>query len=124
MRNITAAIFFSKLIQRKVKNTVVLTYHVHPQEVLLAQFSLYVHKGGLKPDSFHFTYHVLLICIKSMFHYELIYPVTNMLSHTLIEIARVVLACWRLSDGWLADGWLAASWRLACVWLAGFKNIL
>ena len=26
----------------------------HPQEVLLAQFSLYVHKGCLKPDSFHF----------------------------------------------------------------------
>ena len=26
----------------------------HPQVVLLAQFSLYVHKGGLKPDSFHF----------------------------------------------------------------------
>ena len=26
----------------------------HPPEVLLAQFSLYVHKGGLKPDSFHF----------------------------------------------------------------------
>ena len=26
----------------------------HPQEVLLAQFSLYVHKAGLKPDSFHF----------------------------------------------------------------------
>ena len=26
----------------------------HPQKVLLAQFSLYVHKGGLKPDSFHF----------------------------------------------------------------------
>ena len=25
----------------------------HPQEVLLAQFTLYVHKGGLKPDSFH-----------------------------------------------------------------------
>ena len=28
----------------------------HPQEVLLSQFSLYVHKGGLKPDSFHFIY--------------------------------------------------------------------
>ena len=28
----------------------------HPQEALLAQFSLYVHKGGLKPDSFHFIY--------------------------------------------------------------------
>ena len=26
----------------------------HPQEALLAQFSLYVHKGDLKPDSFHF----------------------------------------------------------------------
>ena len=28
----------------------------HPQEVLLAKFSLYVHKGGLKPDSFHFIF--------------------------------------------------------------------
>ena len=27
----------------------------HPKEVLLAQFSLYVHKGGIKPDSFHFS---------------------------------------------------------------------
>ena len=26
----------------------------HPQEVLLAQYRLYVHKGGLEPDSFHF----------------------------------------------------------------------
>ena len=26
----------------------------HPQEVLLARVSLYVHKGGLKPDSFYF----------------------------------------------------------------------
>ena len=26
----------------------------HPQVVLLAQFSLYVHKGGLRPDSLHF----------------------------------------------------------------------
>ena len=28
----------------------------HPQEVLLAQFSLYVHKSGLKPDPFHFIF--------------------------------------------------------------------
>ena len=35
----------------------------HPQEVLLAQFSLYVHKGGLKPDSFHF----ILLLIKSSY---------------------------------------------------------
>ena len=27
----------------------------HPQEVLLAQFSLYVHNGGLKPHSFSFV---------------------------------------------------------------------
>ena len=27
----------------------------HPQEVFLAKFSLYVHKGGLKFDSFHFS---------------------------------------------------------------------
>ena len=31
----------------------------HPREVLLAQFSLYVHKGGLKPDSFHFILFLL-----------------------------------------------------------------
>ena len=28
----------------------------HPQKVLLPQFSLYVHKGGLKTDSFQFIY--------------------------------------------------------------------
>ena len=33
----------------------------HPQEVLLAQFSLYVHKGGLKPDSFHFISSLALV---------------------------------------------------------------
>ena len=32
----------------------------HPQEVLLAQFSLYVHKGGLKPDSFYLSPYNLL----------------------------------------------------------------
>ena len=32
----------------------------HLQEVLLAQFSLYVHKGGLQPDSFHFiSFHLV-----------------------------------------------------------------
>ena len=33
----------------------------HPQEVLLAQFSLYVHNGGLKPDSFHLLSSKLII---------------------------------------------------------------
>ena len=36
----------------------------HSQEVLLAQFSLYVHKGGLKSDSFHF-FISFLACRKS-----------------------------------------------------------
>ena len=78
MRNITPAIIFSKLIKRKVNINVVLTSHV------------------------------LLICLKSMLHYELNYSDTNMLGHTLILIARLVLA----------DGWMVASWRLAGCWLA------
>ena len=36
----------------------------HPQEVLLAQFSRYVHKGGLKPDSFHFRF--LYSCMQTI----------------------------------------------------------
>ena len=36
-----------------------------PEEVLLAQFSLYVHKGGLKPDTFHFFRHGKYITEKS-----------------------------------------------------------
>ena len=31
----------------------------HPQDALLAQFSLYVHKSGLSPDSFHYYNHRL-----------------------------------------------------------------
>ena len=36
----------------------------HPQEVLLAQFSLYVHKSGLKTDSFHF----LVSTVRQLLH--------------------------------------------------------
>ena len=39
----------------------------HPQEVLLAQFSLYVHKGGLKPDSFHFFHFQPILEIHTYF---------------------------------------------------------
>ena len=38
----------------------------HPQEVLLAQFSLYVHKGGLKPDSFHFIFVSVTVLLQTM----------------------------------------------------------
>ena len=44
----------------------------HPQEVILAQFSLYVHKGGLKPDSFHFclTKDLKINIIFTSFHFH------------------------------------------------------
>ena len=54
MRNITPAIILSKLKKRKVKLNVVLPSHV------------------------------LLICLKSMLHYELNYTDKNMFGHTLI----------------------------------------
>ena len=39
----------------------------HPQEVLLAQFSLYVHKGGLKPDSFNlYNIELLIFLVKAI----------------------------------------------------------
>ena len=38
-----------------------------PQEVLLAQFSLYVHKGGLNPDSFHFIYWCRIHCWQNFY---------------------------------------------------------
>ena len=54
-----------------VRRTVSSQSH-HPQEVLLAQFSLYVHKGGLKPDSFHFIYLSVFVCIlRAIFIYAI-----------------------------------------------------
>ena len=51
----------------------------HPQEVLLAQFSLYVHKGGLKPDSFHFI--------------------------SFLSIMILFTLLWFLESGWLNKRW-------------------
>ena len=53
----------------------------HPQEVLLAQFSLYKHKGGLKPDSFHFI----------SFHYERPFLSDGIIGHTLSFISLMYL---------------------------------
>ena len=58
----------------------------HPQEVLQAQFSLYVHKGGLKPDSFHF------ICISRIMCYlEILLNVFVPTSHFIDNIFPVLL---------------------------------
>ena len=54
----------------------------HSQEVLLAQFSLYVHKGGLKPDSFHFISMSTLyeyLDYAELFHFNRVHPVWTML---------------------------------------------
>ena len=53
------------------------SYH-HPQEVLLAQFRLYVHKGGLKPDSFYF--------IASLVEDDAITPLTGPAIHVFFRI--------------------------------------
>ena len=49
----------------------------HPQEVLLAQFSLYVHKGGLKPDSFHFCDGSQMVCLPNSNHGSCFYFFQN-----------------------------------------------
>ena len=65
----------------------------HPQEVLLAQFSLYVHKGGLKPDSFHF------ICMLAAFG--------RCRSMNTVNRCRIykrpVLAGGRAESGWIVS---------------------
>ena len=50
---------FESCVWRKVSSQ---SSH-RPQEVLLAQFSLYVHKGDLKPDSLH-----LVLEVNYLFH--------------------------------------------------------
>ena len=50
----------------------------HPQVVRLAQFSLYVHKCGLKPDSFHFFY--FLKMKKYLYLWEIDITVLNQMS--------------------------------------------
>ena len=68
----------------------------HPQEVLLAQFSLYVHKGGLKPESFHFLHMEIVLLVRQ--NIVKIYP--NLEIHTEVYIlidlcsveARVIIS--------------------------------
>ena len=55
-----------------------------PQEVLLAQFSLYVHKSGLKPDSFHFLFQ----CVIRLFDH--FYPLPDEVGAGVIGVASDV----------------------------------
>ena len=60
----------------------------HPQEVLLAQFSLYVHKGGLKPDSFHF-----FVCRLSTIHKKCFSSLNSYQISTLFGLLQRAWAC-------------------------------
>ena len=72
----------------------------HPQEVLLAQFSLYVHKGGLKPDSFHF---ISILSNLNIFHPL---QVVDRVSETQLEVGeKSNCIIWRLKD---------SSWNTVC----------
>ena len=80
----------------------------HPQEVLLAQFSLYVHKGGIKPNSFHFIYFTVNTVILDAFHHTIFftylsfwqYPATKISPEwqtQKYQILVVVRLCWEMS---------------------------
>ena len=58
-----------------------------PQEVLLAQFSLYVHKGGLKPDSFH-LFHQCENKTKRYHFHSLFSQLGNKKSHLPIQMYK------------------------------------
>ena len=62
----------------------------HPQEVLLAQFSLHVYKGGLKPDSFHFILLVHSDCtsLKSCKNCDFAFYM-----HFTLHVLCVILVC-------------------------------
>ena len=67
----------------------------HPQEILLAQFSLYVHKSGLKPDSFHF----ILLCRNSM-----VLPIYNSRNVLALIIIYMYTSGFEISGGPVAQG--------------------
>ena len=76
----------------------------HPQEVLLAQFSLYVHKGGLKPDSFHFiSLESRTPCLKSITYDTMLERKEHMHGHS----AEVVTFLFSVSNG-------IAYWQQLC----------
>ena len=52
----------------------------HPREFLLAQFSLYVHKGCLKPDSFHSR-----LAVTPVFFILLVSVIESLLSFILVN---------------------------------------
>ena len=65
-----------------------------PQEVLLAQFSLYVHKGGVKPDSFHFIFRMKM-STKLLYQYMAIFLIFQPLQIIFIHYKSRIAAATR-----------------------------
>ena len=63
--------------------------------VLLVQFSLYVHKGGLKPDLFHFTNY-------SQYHFLNFHPIEIELSLSKQNQIKIVLLI-LLQEMWVCE---------------------
>ena len=62
----------------------------HPQEVLLAQFSLYVHKGGLKPDSFHFISFSLCLLSRTCMFFSIICEFRHISIYTYFVVTFII----------------------------------
>ena len=73
----------------------------HPQEVILAQFSLYMHKGGLKPDSFHFVLSCLVLSCLVLSCLVLSCLVLSYLTQTKQNINSIM--CTIIKPGFLLD---------------------
>ena len=64
---------------------------LHPQEVLLAQFSLYVHKGVLKPHLFHFILLDLFRLFSSLWRVQSCVTMMTQLHNYEFKINNLVL---------------------------------
>ena len=72
-----------------------LSYH-HPQEVPMAQFSLYVHNGGLKLHSFHL--YILNVFVVLYSHWELFISIWDLFGFPVLTICiQNMLAGWWLN---------------------------
>ena len=73
----------------------------HPQEVLLAQFSLYVHKGGLKPDSFHFiSIHYIYILLITKSYHLWIFPFFSLIPLSTYRLIPIPLYFYSFAFLW------------------------
>ena len=64
---------------------------LHPQEVLLAKFSLYVHKGGLKPHIFHLILLDLFRLFSSLWLVQSCVTMMTLLHNYYFKINNLVL---------------------------------